>query len=319
MDEDEAEYAALRSIPSLVEFAAVARWEHVTRAAEQLGVPQSTLSRRIARLERAVGTPLFVRRGRRLETTRAGRTFALTVDRALRELERGLDDLVRDTDPETGTVVLGFLHTLGAEVVPRILSDFRRSHPGIRFRLVQDGNDGVVAKLRAGTVDVCLTSPLPEEAGVASFALHEQPLCLAVPTGHRLGLHRGIDLSDVAGEQFIGFKPGFGMRRISDEWCRQAGFTPTLAFEGEDVATVRGLVAAGLGVALLPVSSTSRPPGVAEVPVRTPAATRTIGMAWVSDAPSAPPVQAFMNFMLQRGPALVSSGGSEKEQVFPGK
>ena len=319
MDGDEAEYAALRSIPALVEFAAVARWEHVTRAAEQLSVPQSTLSRRIARLESAVGTPLFVRRGRRLETTRAGRAFALTVDRALRELERGLDDLVRDTDPETGTVVLGFLHTLGAEVVPRILSNFRRSHPGIRFQLVQDGNDGVVTKLRAGVVDVCLTSPLPEEPGLASFALHEQPLCLAVPTGHPLDLHRGIDLADVAGEQFIGFKPGFGMRRISDEWCRQAGFTPNLAFEGEDVATVRGLVAAGLGVALLPASSTSQPAGVAEIPVLTPAATRTIGMAWIRDAPSTAPVAAFRDFMLRRGAALVSSGGAGEGHVSPGK
>lgn len=300
------DHAALRDLPALVEFAAVVRWGHLTQAAERLGVPQSTLSRRIARLEARLGFPLFIRQGRRLQPTPSARVFAAGVEHSLRELDRALDELVRDHDPSAGTVSLAFLHTLGAEVVPRLLREFRATHPQVRFQLAQDGHDEVVAKLRAGEVDLCLTSPLPEEAGLSSYALHRQRLCLAVPAGHPLGRANGIDLAVASGEAFIGFKTGYGLRRISDEWCARAGFTPILAFEGEDVATARGLVAAGLGVALLPASTGAVTPGVVEVSVEAPRAFRTIAMAWTGDHPLAPPVTAFRDFLLRRGPALVA-------------
>ena len=310
VNEPDREAHVLRDIPALVEFAEVARWQHITRAAIELGVPQPTLSRRIARLEAAVGVPLFVRRGRRVETTRAGREFAVTVGAALGDLERAVEKLRRDADRHTGTVTLAFLNTLGVEVVPRILREFRDLRPQIRFQLVQEGHDAAVGHLRAGEVDLCLTSPLPREAGLTSRALHEQPLRLNVPDGHRLSAADGVHLADLGEEQFIGFKSGYGMRNITDDLCRQAGFVPALAFEGEDVATVRGLVAAGLGVALLPVSSGRAQAGVVEVPLRTPAAARTIGMAWLTDQPASPPVTAFREFLLRRGPALVGTGES---------
>ena len=300
------EAGRLHDLPALADFAAVARLEHLTRAAEVLGVPQSTLSRRVARLERAVGVPLLARRGRRVEVTPAGRTLAEAVERALRELDRGLDDLARDNAAGTGVVSLAFLHTLGPEVVPRILREFRGQAPGVRFQLAQEGHEEVLGKLRAGEVDLCLTSPLPEEPGLTAKPLQRQRLCLAVPQAHALSRVRGVALAEVADEHFVGFKQGYGMRRISETWCHQAGFTPHLTFEGEDVATVRGLVAAGLGIALLPPSPTSPPPGVVEVVVQTPPATRTIGMAWQTDRALSPPARAFRAFMLEVGPALMT-------------
>jgi DNA-binding transcriptional LysR family regulator len=295
---------ALRDLPALADFAAVARLEHVTRAAEVLGVPQPTLSRRIARLERALGTPLLVRHGRRVEVTRAGRTLADAVERALRELDSGLDALARDE--AAGTVTLAFLHTLGAEVVPRLLREFRDRLPGVEVQLVQEGHEGVLARLRAAEVDLGLTSPLPDEAGLQAKPLQRQRLCLAVPQGHPLSRVRGVALAEVAEEAFIGFKHGYGMRQISDALCHQAGFTPTLTFEGEDVATVRGLVAAGLGIALLPPASGTTPAGVCEVVVQTPPATRTIGLAWQSDRPLSAPARALRSFLLEAGPALMA-------------
>lgn len=310
-------YATLRHLPAIVEFAAVVQCGHLTQAAERIGIPQSTLSRRIARLEAALDVALFVRRGRRLQPTRAGRAFAASVERALSELGRGLEELTREHDPDSGTVSLAFLHTLGPEVVPRILREFRTVHPQIRFQLVQVGHDVVVTRLRDGDVDLGLTSPLPDEPGLASHALHRQPLCLTVPSGHRLSSYAGIELRNATTEPFIGFKPGYGMRQISDDLCTQAGFAPRLAFEGEDVATVRGLVAAGLGVALLPVSTGPPPSGVVEVSVNAPPASRTIGMAWASDHALAPPVVAFRDFLLQRGAALLSppAGAAAKQEA----
>ena len=297
-----------RDLAALNDFLAVVRTEHVTRAAEELGVPQPTVSRRIARLEATLGVPLFVRRGRRLETTRAGRAFAVTAERVLRDLERGVEEVVGAADARSGTVALAFLHTLGVEVVPRIVKEFRASHPGIRFQLVQEGSEAAVATLRAGEVDVCLTSPLPEGPGMTSVALHRQALCLTVPRDHPLAERDEVDLRLVAGESFIGFKRGYGLRRISDRVFGEAGFAPALAFEGEDVGTVRGLVAAGLGIALLPRQGAAAVAGVAEVRVTRPAAERVIGVCWLADRALPPPARAFRDFLLDRGADLMTEG-----------
>jgi LysR family transcriptional regulator, transcription activator of glutamate synthase operon len=301
---------SLRDLRGLVEFAAVARWEHVTRAAEELGIPQPTLSRRIAHLEQTVAVPLFTRRGRRLELTRAGRQLAVVADRALVDLARGLAEVTRSVDPHTGTVGLVFLNTLGAAVVPRILRDFRSTQPGIAFELVQEGHDAALARLRSGDVDVCLTSPMPKEPGLEALALHRQPLLLTVPEGHRLARAARVRLDDAASEQFVGFKRGYGMRRITEEWCHRAGFVPRLAFEGEDVATVRGLVAAGLGVALLP-SAGSPATGSVELPIHDLQVVRTISLVTASARDLPPPARLFHEFLVERGARLVAAAIDE--------
>lgn len=306
MHEDGPTHPALHDIPALVEFAVVARWEHVTRAATELGLPQPTLSRRIARLERVVGVPLFARHGRRLELTRAGRALATIVDRALAELEQGVAEVTRSVDPHAGTVALAFLNTMGIAVVPRLLRQFRTTHPGVAFQLVQDGHDAVLSRLRNREVDLCLTSPLPREPDLAVRTLHRQPLRLTAPEDHPLTDRPDAELAAAAGEQFVGFKPGYGMRTITEDWCRRAGFTPRLAFEGEDVATVRGLVAAGLGVALLP--ATARPaPGTVELAVTDLPVSRTIGLAWLSRRELPPPAREFHAFLSEHGAALVAA------------
>lgn len=304
----------LRDLPGLADFATVARLEHVSRAAEVLGIPQPTLSRRLARLEAALGVPLLTRRGRRVEVTRAGRTLASAVERALGELDRGLDEIVRDHHGRLGNVSLAFLHTLGPEVVPRLLREFRALYPGISFSLVQDGHQAVLERLRSGEADLALTAPLPDEPELSASPLQTQRLCLAVPAAHPLARAPRIGLRAAEAEVFIGFKHGYGMRRISDDWCRAAGFAPRLAFEGEDVGTVRGLVAAGLGVALLPATG-SPPPGVVEVAVDFPTATRTIGMAWLTDRPLSAAARAFREFMLEAGRGLMHDGPSPARPV----
>jgi DNA-binding transcriptional LysR family regulator len=103
-------------------------------------------------------------------------------------------------------------------------------------------------------------------------------------------------MAELAGEPFVRIRAGSGLREEVDELARAAGFTPTLAFEGEEVHTMRGLVAAGLGVAVLPVAEPAPPQGVVEIPLR-PRATRRIGMIWASDRPMTPAVVAFRDFV----------------------
>ncbi|HEV7627324.1 MAG TPA: LysR family transcriptional regulator, partial [Streptomyces sp.] len=124
--------------PRLAYFAAVARHEHVTRAASELGVPQSTLSRAVTRLESDLGVDLFARHGRTVSLTPAGRTFLASAERALAAVEQAAESVRADADPATGKVAFGFLHTLGWETVPGLIRAFRADHPGVRFALVQN-------------------------------------------------------------------------------------------------------------------------------------------------------------------------------------
>jgi DNA-binding transcriptional LysR family regulator len=291
--------------PRLRHFVAVGRAEHVTRAAELLGVPQPTLSRSIARLERDLDVPLFVRAGRTLRLTRSGRLLLEHAERALAELEAGLRAVAGETSPDSGRVAFGFLHTLGSATVPQLLRAFRARHPGVRVELVQRGHDRLVELVRSGAVDLCLTSPLPIAPDLEVRALHEQPLRLVVPADHPLAGRRALRLVEAASEQFVGLERGYGLRATSDAWCRAAGFVPELAFEGEEIDTVRGLVAAGLGVALLPAGGP--PDGVVELEVVEPRATRTLGLAWRRAAHELPAVRAFRETVLADAPALLTA------------
>ncbi|MFJ3233457.1 LysR family transcriptional regulator [Streptomyces sp. NPDC086787] len=290
--------------PRLAHFAAVARTEHVTRAAQETQVPQSTLSRAMVRLERDLGVDLFARRGRTVSLTPAGRTFLTSVERALAEIERAAEEVRADADPATGKVAFGFLHTMGAETVPGLLHAFRADHPRVRFSLVQTYGEAMLDGLRTGELDLCLTSPVPDAPDLVARRLDEQKLRLVVPADHPLSGRRRIRLAEAADETFVTLEPGYGLRRITDDLCREAGFKPKVAFEGEEAETLRGLVAAGLGVALLPPPPFPRP-GVVELTVTAPRAVREIGVAWLDGHPDTPPVAAFKKFLLaKRGKLL---------------
>ncbi|GJF29629.1 transcriptional regulator [Kitasatospora sp. NE20-6] len=294
-----------RIAPQLAQFAAVARLEHVTQAAQLLGMPQPTLSRAVARLEAELGVDLLARQGRAVRLTRAGRLLLTSVERALAELERGAEAVRAEADPAAGRVAFGFLHTMGTEAVPGLLRGFRASHPRVRFQLVQDYVAAMLERLRAGELDLCLVSPLPDAPDLTARPLDEQRLHLVVPADHRLASRRRIRLAEVAEEPFVAVEEGYGLRVITDGFCAEAGFVPRIAFEGEEAETLRGLVAAGLGVALLPPALVPRP-GVVELEVTAPRTRRAIGLAWVTGRPLTPPAAAFRDFVLSRRGRLLT-------------
>lgn len=291
--------------PRLAQFVAVARHEHVTRAARELAVPQSTLSRSMARLEADLGVALFARHGRTVSLTPAGRAFLGSVEPALASVEQAAEAVRSDADPATGKVAFGFLHTLGSETVPELIRTFRADHPRVRFSLVQSYGEAMLERLRAGDLDLCLISPVPDAPDLVVRRLDEQRLRLVVPEDHRLAGRKRIRLAEAADESFITLEPGYGMRRIFEALCSEAGFRPRIAFEGEEAETLRGLVAAGLGVSLLPPPTVSRP-GVRELAVTAPRAAREIGVAWLDGHPDTPPVAAFKRFLLSRRGQLLA-------------
>jgi DNA-binding transcriptional LysR family regulator len=267
-------------------FRQVAGGATVTDTAARARLTQPALSRALRRVEREVGTELFQRAGRTLRLTPAGHAFAAHVDAVLDRYDQGTREVRELVDPDAGTVPLAFLHTLGTWLVPRVISDFRRDHPRARFKLRQHGEEGLVAELLDGTADLVLTSGDPGIPAIEWTKLLAEPLRLAVPPDHPLAGRDEVRLADAAGETFILLRPGYGLRDTTERLCADAGFSPRVGFEGEEVETLRGLVTAGLGVALLPEPQTSSSAPhlrVTDVPSE-----RDIGVAWLAgrDLPS---------------------------------
>src|ERR1700751_4840048 len=141
-------------------FREVAEREHVTRAAEKLFVSQSAISRAVTQLEEELGVPLFYRQGRTVVLSPYGRLFLKHVNRALSVLEGGKRLLREQTGEESGTISLGFLHSLGVEMVPRLIKEYRRKHPRTQFALlVQRSGRVLVTQLAEGSIDLCLSVP----------------------------------------------------------------------------------------------------------------------------------------------------------------
>lgn len=272
---------------------------NLTRAAERLGIPQPTASRRIAALGEALGAPLTAPYGRGIRLTRAGRLLADAAERAVDVLDTGVRAAREEIHPEHGHVALGFLHLLGRSLVPTLLADFRAAHPHARFSLLQGSRQDVLDKLRRGTVDLAVLAPPPAEPGLESAPLAQQELFVSVPSGHRLAGRDRVGVTELRPEVFVMLEHGYGLRQITDELCASAGFLPEVAFEGQESDTVRGLVAAGLGIALLPKFQPGSPSGVTEVPLDPPV-TRTLGLAWPGEQPLPPTVVAFRDFVLSR-------------------
>ncbi|MFC7586915.1 LysR family transcriptional regulator [Nonomuraea antimicrobica] len=292
MDES-ADRLAARLAPALALLAAVGETGHVTRAAELLGIPQPTASRRLAALADLVGAPLVLPSGRGIRLTRAGRTLAAASGRALASMTAAAREVREEIDPGSGHVVLGFLHLLGRTLVPSLIGGFRERNPSIRFSLAQGSRQDMLDALRAGEIDLVFVAPMPlDDPDLVSHPLADQELVLSAPESHRLAARRRVRAADLE-EDLVTLEPGYGLRQITDDLCAAAGFEPRIAFEGQETETVRGLVAAGLGVAVLPRSD--QPPaaaGMVEIPL-SPPLFRTICVSWPAGDRLTPAARSF--------------------------
>ncbi|MBV8196416.1 MAG: LysR family transcriptional regulator [Candidatus Dormibacteraeota bacterium] len=259
----------------------VARTEHLGRAADVLQADQSTVSRKIARLEEEVGVALFERIGRSIRLTQAGRRFVAKAERILDDLRDAIDDAQGAVSAETGQVHVGFLHTVGARWLPERLARFLRSYPGVRFILEEGTSAEVVAGIVAGDFDLGFVGPPP--TNVSELEIHplfRERVAAAVPANHRLVGMSSCSLHDLADEPLILPRSRSGLRKVIDEAFAGQGLAPHVAYEGDDLAIVQGLVEAGLGSTLLPMPLPVPSNRVAVIPLRDPPIARTMVLCW---------------------------------------
>jgi LysR family transcriptional regulator, transcription activator of glutamate synthase operon len=287
--------------PELAIAVAVLEEQHVRRAAERLGVPQPTVSVVMRRLGDAIGTPLVQPSGRGIAATEAGRAFLPAAQQALIQLRAARQDLQEVIDPDRGRVALGFVHSSGPQDIPRLLDAFLAAYPDISFTLKQGAAPALLDQMRRGALDVVVVAPMPSaDDRLESVVLAEERLCLVVARDHRFASRASIDLRQAATETFVALTPAQGLREVFDTLCERAGFTPQLAFEGEEHETLRGLVRAGLGVAVLP-PATHKDPTLVEITVRDPNARRHIGAVWQKDRRLPPAARRFISFLSKSG------------------
>lgn len=287
-------------------FHAVAKLQHVTRAAEQLAVSQSALSRSIANLEAELGVKLFERKGRGIVLNRFGQAFYAKTFRGLQEIARAKQEMLDLLAPDSGTVSLAFLKSLGTAFVPQLVSAFLQDSPKVQFRLHQHATPVMLDQLEAGEIDFCLSTVTENRPVIEWLPLWTDEIYAYVPASHPLARKGSVTLQELANNRMIALKPGYGTRTIQDRLFEQAGLQPAMMFEGEELVTLIGFVRANLGVALLPAVNGVLMDGIVRLGVDAAECTRTIGLAWNRSSYLSPVAIRFRDFLIaysRRSPA----------------
>jgi DNA-binding transcriptional LysR family regulator len=281
--------------------AAVASHGSFSAAAGELRLTQSAVSQHVAALEREVGLALVERGTRPVELTEAGHALTRHATGIFARLDGAEQELGEIAGRRDGRLRFGSFPTALATFVPSAFAQFRRAHAEVTLTVVDDHLQRLIPRLEAGELDLALIydhEALPEIAArdLERIALFEDVFRVVLPTGHRLARRRGLELSDLAGEPWIGGAPTSAWFRIVGHACRRAGFTPKVGFASDDYVAIQALVAAGLGVSVIPgLAVVHALPSVQVRTLRAGAPVRHISAARPRDAYRGPAVSAMLD------------------------
>lgn len=278
-------------------FLAVSQSGRFTQAAKQCHVSQPSLSIQIAKLEEELGGPLFdrTRKGGRL--TARGETFLPRAKAILEQMEAAKEDAKALSGLTLGKVSLGCMPTTGAHLLPAILTAFRKAYPKIQVQLKEESSPELAKDLEQGEVELAILDEAGLLPGLAHQTILTEELLLALPAKHVLAGKSSFSLKQVAEEPFILMKTGHGFRQITLDFYRKVGLEPKVVFESGGIETVQALVAAGLGISLVP-QMVAKFPGVVYARVSQPTAARTISLAWRKKAPLSTAAEALRKIIL---------------------
>jgi DNA-binding transcriptional LysR family regulator len=265
----------LRQLQYVVQIAAE---RNFSRAAEKLHIAQPSLSQQLLKLEKEIGVLLFQRSTSAVELTHAGAVFvnkAQTILDMVEQLKQEMEDI---SQMKKGRLVVGSMPITGTTLLPLVLPAFQASYPDIEVTLVEETSANLGQLTSHGQTDISLLAlPLKEES-LAYEPLLDEEIVLAVPPQHPLAVRYAdggadaagqpgsvlsgppVPLQELAGEPFVALKKGQGLRQLTLELCKMAGFEPNIAVESTNMETVQGLVAAGMGIAFVPSLIASNAP-----------------------------------------------------------
>ena len=225
-------------------------------AAETLSYSQSAVSQQVATLENEAGMTLLERHPRGVSLTAAGQTLVGHADGILARLEAAESALSLIAGLRSGRLRMASFPTAGATLMPLAIATFRSTYPDVELTLAEGEPEEIVPRLAAGELDLALlfefASETPLREGMTRVELLEDPMYLALPRDHRLAGRAKLRLGDLRDEAWVQTSRSSPCARHVVRSCHAAGFEPNVSFESDDYQTVQGLVAAGVGVALIP-------------------------------------------------------------------
>lgn len=241
-------------------FKELANTQHMSKAAENLGISQPSLSYAIKKLEEELGVPLFEPDGRNIKLTPLGKAYLKYVDSGLDSLEQGIDIIHQLNNPEKGHVNLGFTYTMGQRLIPELLQQFqsRDDNAQIQFKIGQNNTPHLLRDLLNDKFDVAIASFVDtyqgqDAAGLFDFTpILNQEILVALPVSHPLAKQKEVRVTDLKSHDIIMYSQRSGLRPLINEIFKKAGFKPKIKFEVEEDHTIIGLVEYGMGLALVP-------------------------------------------------------------------
>lgn len=268
---------------------ALAEHRHFGRAAEASHVSQPTLSTQIRKLEEELGVALVERAPRKVMLTEAGTEIAQRARNVIAEVEQMREIARRAHDPESGTLRLGLFPTLGPYLLPHVVGPLRARYPKLELLLVEEKTEALIARLREGRIDAAVLALPVDDEGLEHAVLFDEPFVLAVPEKHPLATPRGrkraaLSLDTLQHEHLLLLEDGHCLREQALDVCHLAGASEKDGFRATSLETLRQMVAAGVGMTLLPVLAVKPPvppqPNLRLLPFAAPAPKRRIALFW---------------------------------------
>jgi DNA-binding transcriptional LysR family regulator len=300
-------------------FEAVARHRHFTRAADELHVAQSALSHQVRTLERELGIELLRRTTRSVEPTEAGELVAARARTILAEADALRGDVDELRGLVRGRVAIGALLFGGELDIPAILASFTARFPHVEVGLREGTAQRMIDMLNDGSLDLAFAlEPEPPE-GLERLELSSEELAVVMSPQHRLARDGGGPLrpTALAREPLIGFETGSSVRHVVDDVLARAGVEPKIALEANDLALVRGLVARGIGLAIMPRSFAELPGPPVSIRPLSPAVRLAVVLWWRRGRHLSPAARAFVEFANAHRPAAVPTPRARQPRRHP--
>ncbi|MEI4768327.1 LysR family transcriptional regulator [Psychrobacillus sp. FJAT-51614] len=283
-------------------FIEVAEREHISEAAINLHVAQSAVSRQIANLEVELGVELFERVGRNVKLTPIGKIFMQHSISALQAIDHAKKQIDEYLNPEKGVIKIGFPTSLAGHLLPTVISAFKKEHPNVAFHLRQGSYNYLIDAVKNRELNLAFLGPLPpKDELINGTILFTEYFSVLLPSNHPFANRKSIPLIDLRNENFVLFPEGYVLNKIVVEACNSVGFAPKVTSEGEDMDAIKGLVAAGIGVSLLPESTfyDSTPRFTVKIPIDSPAIRRTVGILSPTSRELSPSEKVFHQFVIR--------------------
>jgi LysR family hydrogen peroxide-inducible transcriptional activator len=255
---------------------AIAETGSFSRAAERCQVAQPSLSQQVLKLEEDLGARLFDRLGRSIRLTEAGRAFVPHARSILSQMETARSSVADKCADVRGSVAAGVIPTIAPYLMPRYTAAFAQEYPEARLRIVEETTPVLVENLRNLSIDLAILALPLRHKDLELFPLRTEPLFAVLPRDHRHAAAESLALKELRGEAFVMLRDGHCFRDLSIAACTRARVTPRIAFESGQFSSLFAMVAAGVGISLVPEMAIDRNAGCCYVRLSDARATRTI-------------------------------------------